>query len=88
MTINDDEFAEIRRKLSDKKKKGLTLLPWRHGVAQSLKSTVQFIRQQSEDEFACITKINEDEFVTMPFSLYLKLLKSYQVDQSLDGEEG
>lgn len=87
MNINDEWFKKISNKLKKKKKDGLVVLPWRHGVADSLRHTVQFIRHQEDEDFACITKVNDGEFVTVPFSLYVKLLEAYRVSESLKEEE-
>ena len=72
--------------MTNKKKKQITQLPWRHGVANSLKQTVNFIKMQDKD-FACITRVQDKEFVTMPFDLYLDLLKTYDIANSLNEEE-
>ena len=87
MNINDEWFKKISNKLKKKKKDGLVVLPWRHGVTDSLRHTVQFIRNKDDDDFPCITKVNDGEFVTVPFSLYVKLLEAYRVSESLKEEE-
>ena len=87
MNINDEWFKKISNKLKKKKKDGLVVLPWRHGVADSLRHTVQFIRHQEDEEFACVTKLSDGEFVTVPFSLYVKLLEAYKISESLKEEE-
>ena len=87
MNINDEWFKKIGDKLKKKKKDGLVVLPCRHGVADSLRHTVQFIRHQKDEDFACVTKLSDGEFVTVPFSLYVKLLEAYKVFESLKEEE-
>ena len=87
MNLDDAWFKKISNKLKKKKKDGMVVLPWRHGVADSLRNTVNFIRQQEDDEFACVTKIEGSEYVTIPFSLYVKLLEAYKTSESLKEEE-
>ncbi len=87
MNLDDAWFKQIGDKLRKKKKDGIVLLPWRHGVADSLRHTVQFIRQQKDEDFACVTKINDSEYVTIPFTLYVKLLETYKTAESLKKEE-
>ena len=87
MIIDEAWYKKIGDKFRKKKKDGLVVLPWRHGVAENLKQTVNFIRLQKDKEFACVTKIQEQEFVTMPFNLYLKLLEAYKIAESLKEEE-
>ena len=87
MNLDDAWFKQIGDKLRKKKKDSTVVLPWRHGVADSLRHTVQFIRHQRDEEFACVTKINNEEYVTLPFSLYVKLLEAYKTAESLKEEE-
>ena len=87
MNIDDGWLKEVQKKLQKKKGDNLVVLPWRHGVADSLKNTINFIRQQKDDDFACVTKINNSEYVTIPFALYVKLLEAYKTSESLKEEE-
>ncbi len=87
MNLNDEWLKKVSDKFKKKKEDGLVLLPWRHGVADSLKNTVNFIRQQKDKDFACVTKINDTEYVTVPFALYMKLLEAYKTSESLKEEE-
>jgi hypothetical protein len=86
MNVNDDRIKKLTEALTDKKKKKILELPWRHGVADSLRATAKFSANQTED-FACISRINKKEYVTMPFNLYLTLLQKYDIAQSLDEEQ-
>ena len=48
MIIDEAWFKKITDKFRKKKKDGLVVLPWRHGVAENLKQTVNFIRLQCQ----------------------------------------
>ena len=62
-------------------------LPWRHMMTSSLTQTIRLIKKQTED-FVCITTDQDDkEFVTMPYSLYLSLLQSHKIAESLQEEQ-
>jgi hypothetical protein len=88
MTNGDDSLKKLTKALGDKQKKEMTLLPWKHGFADSLRSTVSFVRQfENAARFACITKIKDKEVVVMPFDLYLELLKERAIAKSLDEEQ-
>ncbi len=81
MNFNEEWLKKISNKFKLLKRDGVVVLPWRHGVADSLRHTVQFIRNQKDEDFACVTKVADGEFVTVPFSLYVKLLESYQKNE-------
>jgi hypothetical protein len=86
MNVNDERIKKLTKALKNKKIADLTVLPWKHGVTDSLRHTAQFCRSQSKD-FACISNINNKEYVTMPFDLYLKLLQSHKIAESLQEEQ-
>ena len=82
MNENDKKERKdrITKKLHFDKNKPVAVLAWQHAVMNSVKSTLLYCKNATE-EFACITKIGEREFVTIPFSLYIKLLKTYKSDE-------
>jgi len=86
MNVDDDRLKRLTAVLANNEDEKMTLLPWRHGVTDSLRHTAQFINSQ-KDEFACITKIKDSEYVTVPCSLYLKLLHAHRITESLDKKE-
>ena len=56
-------------------------------MTSSLTQTIRLIKKQTED-FVCITTDQDDkEFVTMPYSLYLSLLQSHKIAESLQEEQ-
>jgi len=88
MNVNDETLKKLTKVLTNEKKKEITKLPWKHGFADSLKSTLIFIRQfANAARFACITKIEDKEFVIMPFDLYLELLQERAIAKSLEEEQ-
>mgnify|MGYP003110087290 FL=1 len=88
MNVNDESLKKLTKVLTNDKKKEITKLPWKHGFADSLKSTLAFLRQfENAARFACITKIKDKEVVVMPFELYLELLQERAIAKSLDEEQ-
>tara|TARA_R100001463_G_C3423707_1_gene210595 strand:- start:177 stop:443 length:267 start_codon:yes stop_codon:yes gene_type:complete len=88
MNVNDESLKKLTTVLTNDKKKEITKLPWKHGFADSLKSTLAFLRQfENAARFACITKIKDKEVVVMPFELYLELLQERAIARSLDEEQ-
>ena len=88
MKDNNKTIKKLTDVLTNEKKKQITKLPWKHGFADSLRSTVIFIRQfANAARFACITKIEDKEFVVMPFDLYLELLQERAIAKSLEEEQ-
>tara|TARA_R100001460_G_scaffold6246_2_gene16451 strand:+ start:171 stop:437 length:267 start_codon:yes stop_codon:yes gene_type:complete len=88
MNVNDESLKKLTTVLTNDKKKEITKLPWKHGFADSLKSTLAFLRQfENAARFACITKIKDKEVVVMPFELYLELLQERAIAKSLDEEQ-
>lgn len=88
MKDNENTIKKLTDVLTNEKKKQITQLPWKHGFADSLKSTIAFLRQfENAARFACITKIKDKEVVVMPFDLYLELLKERDIAKSLEEEQ-
>lgn len=81
MTVDPERIKKLNSVLVDAENPPFNVLPWRHGVTENLRGTVKFIEKQS-GEFACISKLNNREYVTVPFSLYLKLLASHRNQSS------
>jgi hypothetical protein len=69
-----------------KKNKKVLTLPWRHLMSSSILDSLRLIRKQTEG-FAVITTDQDNRvFVTMPYQLYLSLLKAHVVAESFDEE--
>ena len=88
MNVNENRIKRLTKALGEKnKKKAMMTLPWRHMLSSSLTNSLRLIKNQTED-FVCITTDQDDkEFVTMPYSLYLSLLQSYKIAESLQEEQ-
>ncbi len=88
MNVNEDRIKRLTKALGEKnKKKAMMTLPWRHLLSSSLTNSLRLIKKQTED-FVCITTDQDDkEFVTMPYSLYLNLLQSHKIAESLQEEQ-
>ena len=88
MNVNENRIKRLTKALGEKnKKKAMMTLPWRHMMSSSLSESIRLIKKQTED-FVCITTdINDKEFVTMPYSLYLSLLQSHKIAESLQEEQ-
>tara|TARA_R100000773_G_scaffold26842_1_gene23272 strand:+ start:702 stop:968 length:267 start_codon:yes stop_codon:yes gene_type:complete len=88
MNVNENKIKRLTKALGEKnKKKAMLTLPWRHMMTSSLTQTIRLIKKQTED-FVCITTDQDDkEFVTMPYSLYLSLLQSHKIAESLQEEQ-
>mgnify|MGYP003136673094 FL=1 len=88
MNVNENRIKRLTKALGEKnKKKAMMTLPWRHMLSSSLTNSLRLIKKQTED-FVCITTDQDDkEFVTMPYSLYLTLLQSHKIAESLQEEQ-
>ena len=88
MNVNENRIKRLTKALGEKnKKKAMMTLPWRHMMTSSITESIRLIKKQTED-FVCITTdINDKEFVTMPYSLYLSLLQSHKIAESLQEEQ-
>jgi len=88
MNVNENRIKRLTKALGEKnKKKAMMTLPWRHMMTSSVTESIRLIKKQTED-FVCITTdINDKEFVTMPYSLYLSLLQSHKIAESLQEEQ-
>ena len=88
MNVNENRIKRLTKALGQKnKKKAMMTLPWRHMMTSSITESIRLIKKQTED-FVCITTdVNDKEFVTMPYSLYLSLLQSHKIAESLQEEQ-
>ena len=88
MNVNENRIKRLTKALGEKnKKKAMMTLPWRHMMTSSLTESIRLIKKQTDD-FVCITTDQDDkEFVTMPYSLYLTLLQSHKIAESLQEEQ-
>ena len=88
MNVNENRIKRLTKALGEKnKKKAMMTLPWRHMMTSSLTESIRLIKKQTDD-FVCITTDQDDkEFVTMPYSLYLSLLQSHKIAESLQEEQ-
>ena len=86
MNVNEERIKKLTEALKNKKIADLTVLPWKHGLTNSLRDTARFCRSHDKN-FACISQINNKDYVTMPFGLYLKLLQSHKIAESLQEEQ-
>ena len=88
MNVNENRIKRLTMALGEKnKKKAMMTLPWRHMMSSSVTNSLRLIKKQTED-FVCITTDQDDkEFVTMPYSLYLTLLQSHKIAESLQEEQ-
>ena len=88
MNVNENRIKRLTKALGEKnKKKAMMTPPWRHMMTSSLTESIRLIKKQTDD-FVCITTDQDDkEFVTMPYSLYLTLLQSHKIAESLQEEQ-
>jgi len=88
MNVNENRIKRLVMALGQKNKKtAMMTLPWKHMMTSSITESMRLIKKQTDD-FVCITTDqNDKEFVTMPYSLYLRLLQSHKIAESLQEEQ-